>query len=117
MREKLPIPETDLCSVIGNILDNAVLACCDMTEGKRYIRLSVTLQNNENLYIVAVNSFNGRVRPLGSFYRSTRRQGNGIGLLSVAAIASNSGGTARFYHEGNEFFSDVMLRGNVNNQS
>ncbi|MBQ7506356.1 MAG: GHKL domain-containing protein [Lachnospiraceae bacterium] len=108
--EKIPVSESDLCSVIGNILDNAVLACRDMTEGDRYIRLSVTLQNNENLYIVAVNSFNGRVRPLGGFYRSTRSQGNGIGLLSVAAIASNTGGTARFYHEGNEFYSDVMMR-------
>ncbi|MBR3525087.1 MAG: sensor histidine kinase [Lachnospiraceae bacterium] len=102
--------EIELCTAIGNILDNAIRACGEMEEGqRRYIRLSLTLQNETNLYIVAVNSFNGKVRKRNGMYLSTRRRGSGIGLSSVRSIAVQHGGTARFYHEDGEFFSDVMI--------
>ena len=110
--ETVPISEIDLCASIGNILDNAISACCEIEEGSRYIRLSVTVQNQSNLYIVAVNSFNGKAKKIGNAYLSTHRKGYGIGLLSVASIAGSYGGTARFYDEGTEFFSDVMMQGN-----
>ena len=40
---------------------------------------------------------------------STRSGGSGLGLKSIASIAEKYGGIARFYHEGNEFCSDVMI--------
>ena len=108
--EGVEADEVELCTVIGNILDNAIRACREMEEGqKRYIRLSMTLQHDTNLYIIAVNSFSGRVKRWNGMYLSTRRRGTGIGLNSVHSIAAQHGGTARFYHEGGEFFSDVMI--------
>ena len=81
-----------------------------MEEGrKRYIRLSMTLQHDTNLYIVAVNSFGGKVKRRNGMYLSTRRRGSGLGLTSVHSIAAQHGGMARFYHEDGEFFSDVMM--------
>ncbi len=108
--EEVETDEVELCTVIGNILDNAIRACSEMEEGKkRYIRLSMTLQHKTNLYIVAVNSFGGRVKRRNGMYLSTRRRGSGIGLNSIHSIAAQHGGTARFYHEDGEFFSDVMM--------
>ena len=101
------ISDTDLCVTIGNILDNAMSACADAKE--RYIKLTVRFHNDSSLYIIAVNSFNGKVKQKGDRYLSTHRNGSGIGLSSVAAIAEKNGGTAHFHHEGNEFFSEVVM--------
>ena len=102
--------DIELCSVIGNILDNAINACREMEAGNyKYIRFSLSVQNRSNLYIVAVNSFNGRVRIRNGMYSSTKRRGGGIGLSSIQSVVLQRGGTARFYHEGTEFFSDVMM--------
>jgi len=49
------------------------------------------------------------VRQKGGRYLSTNRNGSGIGLSSVKTIAEKNGGTARFHHEGNEFFSEVVM--------
>ncbi len=106
--EDTGIKDTELCSVIGNVLDNAVTACCDITDGSRYIRLGVTIRGS-SLFIVAVNSFDGSPRMLGGRYLSTHRGGNGIGLSSISLIAENYGGNATFHHSGTEFYSDIVI--------
>ena len=105
--EDIKISNTDLCITIGNILDNAMTACTEAQE--RYIKLTVRVHNGSSLYIIAVNSFSGKVRQKGGRYLSTHRNGSGIGLSSVKTIAEKNGGTARFHHEGNEFFSEVVM--------
>lgn len=113
--EDICISNTDLCITIGNILDNAMTACVQAKE--RYIKLTVRVHNGSNLYIIAVNSFSGKVRQKGGCYLSTNRNGSGIGLSSVKAIAEKNGGTARFHHEGNEFFSEVVMNVTKNENS
>ncbi len=104
------IDDLDLCITVGNILDNAITACCQVSDENRYIKLTVKLLDGLNLCIIAVNSFNGKVRKKDDRYLSTNRKGSGIGLSSVTSVAEQNGGTAHFYHEGNEFFSEVMIK-------
>lgn len=108
--ENTGINDTDLCITVGNILDNAVTACCGMTDGERYIKMTIKVRNGSYLYIIVVNSFNGNVRQKDDRYLSTSRKGSGIGLSSVSNIAEQNGGTAHFYHKENEFFSEVMMK-------
>lgn len=105
--ETLPVSDVDICSMIGNILDNAVTAC-RKAEEKR-IQITVLPENAAQLYIVAVNSFNGVVKQEGEKYLSTVRKGSGIGLSSVASTAESYGGVARFSHKGTEFYSNVAI--------
>ena len=105
------IDDTDLCNVIGNLLENAIAACGDMPEEKRFINLYIeNPEKNEYLYITMSNSFNGKVRMAKERYLSTRHSGNGIGLSSIASIAENNGGSARFYHEGKVFNADIAMK-------
>ena len=97
--DELQVSDVDLCTIIGNILENAVRACAAVPEEKRNLALTVQVRNNHRLYIVATNAFDGTVR----------RQGSGIGLKSIQACAEKYGGTASFSHDGLEFHSDVML--------
>ena len=107
--EKLSLPDNDLCGILGNILENAVIACEDVPESSRFIDLSIKSEPEAALYIVATNSFNGEVKLKDGRYLSTHRHGSGIGLTSVISTAESYGGMARFTHDKNQFMSDVML--------
>lgn len=107
--ETLYIDSVDLCSIIGNILDNAIAACCEVPEEKRFIRLVVSEEQGSELYIAASNSFGGRLRQKKGRYLSTHKGGNGIGLISIAATAERCGGTADYSHSDGVFYSNVML--------
>ncbi|MBQ7583323.1 MAG: sensor histidine kinase [Lachnospiraceae bacterium] len=103
------LKETEICSILGNILENAINACREIESYKRFIRLTVTVVNDCFLCIAAVNSFNGKPHVRNGKYVSSRHAGSGIGLESITSIAASTGGSADFSHEGCEFFSNVML--------
>ncbi len=109
------LPETnhidsiDLCSVVGNILENAITACLDIPEENRFIHMVISEEQNSELYIAVSNSFSGKLRKKGDRYLSTHKGGNGIGLISIAATAERYGGTASFSHDDTVFYSDVLL--------
>ena len=94
-----PVSDVDLCTIIGNILENAIRACAAVPKERRKLTMTVQIRNGHRLYIVATNSFGG----------ANRRQGSGIGLKSVQACAEKYGGTVAFSHDENEYHSDVML--------
>ena len=106
--QKISVSDIDLCTIIGNILENAVAASLEIPVERRSLLLSGLVQNNR-LYIVATNSFSGLVRQRNSEYLSSRHTGSGIGLKSVCASAEKYHGKAVFSHNGQEFHSDVML--------
>jgi len=104
---ELPISDVDLCNMVGNILENAVIAC-QKTEEKM-IQLTILTEDQIQLYIVAVNTFDGIVRKRNEQYLSTNRNQDGIGLSSIASTAKSYGGIAQFSHEGNRFYSNVAI--------
>ena len=106
--QKLSVSDVDLCTIIGNILENAVAASLEIPAEKRSLLLSVLVQNNR-LYIVATNAFSGQVKERNGKYLSRRHSGSGIGLKSICASAEKYHGKATFSHSGEEFHSDVML--------
>ncbi len=106
--EELPVSDAEMCAVVGNILENAMYACMEIEPGKRYIDLTIRVENKALLYILAENSFNGVTDIDDGQYRTTR-SGGGIGLTSIQTVAASCGGTAKFSHEGNVFFSDIIM--------
>ena len=109
--ETISVSEPDMCSILGNLIENAFAGCATLGEGvRKYHCLSVEVKNNANLYIVSTNSFDGFVRMRGGNYESTKRKGSGIGIHSVKMVAEKYHGTAMFHHTESEFFADVMIR-------
>lgn len=109
------ISDSDLCNILGNILDNAIIACTEATPpipvSERFIDLYILSENNSTLYIVCANSFDGFTKKSSDgTYMSSHEHGSGIGLSSIRTTAENYNGTANFSHEGKEFYSEVMLR-------
>lgn len=109
--DNLSISEPDICSLLGNMIENAISGCMTLSDkNDRYHCLSITVKNNRNLYIVSTNSFNGVVRMKEEQYLSTKRRGNGIGIHSMKIISEKYNGIAKFYHFENEFYADIMIQ-------
>lgn len=104
--DSLPLPDVDLCSMVGNILENAINSCLKVED--RVIRFSILIED-EQLYLVATNSFDGKPRQKAGRYVSTFHAGDALGLRSVSAVAESYGGFALFSHEGKRFLSSVAI--------
>lgn len=113
-RIALPDPpgysELDLAALFGNLLENGIAGCCRAPEGRRYFYVTSQVRRDGALYIVSTNSFDGTVLKGREGYLSTRHAGPGLGLASIRAVAEKYGGSARFSHNGTEFFVDVVLQ-------
>ena len=89
--EKLPIPETDFCVLIGNLLENALEACKAQVSDP-FIRVLIQ-QNQMSSITVAVDN-SSFYRPVwdGQKLLSSKHPGNGIGTESVRYIAKRCKG-------------------------
>ena len=100
------VPESDLCVIIGNLLENAVAACRDAKEP--FIRMCSRFSNGV-LTITMDNSFSYvTMTPDHGFLSS--KPGGGIGLSSIRSIAEKHHGTCRFEVKDKVFYSSVYLR-------
>ena len=107
--DELDISVSDLCSILGNLIENAIDGCKTAEEGERYCYLSVVAEQHA-IYIVSTNSFSGELRPSGTAFHSTKHRGLGTGIPSMRAMAEKYGGTADFRSDGKEFQADIMIR-------
>lgn len=114
IENNVTISDIDLCSVIGNILDNAIHGCMTVEENKRHINVSADTETNGDIYIVATNSFDGTVKKINDKYISTKKNGNGIGLESIKATVKKYNGYVNFYNDKQNFYIDIMLKQNTN---
>lgn len=108
--EPLTISELDLCSLLGNLLENAIAGCGTDLKQRRYFSLSIVPENTNSLYIVSTNSFNGTVKKNHKGYLSTKRSGEGMGLFSIETIAKKYHGSTQISNSDKEFFVNVMLK-------
>ena len=107
MEAQAVIPEPELCVLLGNLLENALDAASEIEEG--FIRVNARQVGESMLYITVDNS--SRRGPLieNGRFRSRKRDGYGIGIDSVRAIADRFHGDARFFWQDNIFYASIML--------
>ena len=106
----LPVPDTDLCSVLSNLLENAMEASLRTAPEKRKVQVSARLRSGNMLLLSVENSYDGEVRENNGVFLSSKRPGEGIGLQAVRHIAEKSGGYCRFHYGDGVFTANVMLR-------
>ena len=101
--------ESDLCVVVGNLMENAVEACVRMESGRRFIHVGSELQYGI-LTITVDNSFAGAVQKRDGAFLSSKREGEGMGISSVAMVAKRHDGNARFVSKDRVFQASVYLK-------
>ena len=103
------ILDVDLCSIFGNILENAIDGCCTVDDGKRYFNLTSEVKG-DCLYIVSTNNYGKPLKMDDEGYSSTKHQGKGIGLHSMKSITEVYDGIFDAGNNDGEFFVDIMLK-------
>ena len=91
--DPMPLTDVELCTVLGNLLDNAVEACSRQTKGKR--RILAVGEIRGNMYFLKIeNTYDGLILPEEKTFRSRKGTAadHGIGLSSVRRILENHGG-------------------------
>lgn len=104
----LSIPETELCVILSNGLDNAITAASQVDD-PQFKNVRVNLQTHKgNLLILIENSFKGKVNMEGGIPQSSR-EGHGLGVKSMAMIAEKNNGYCDFEAEGEIFTMRLVL--------
>lgn len=106
--EELKIRDTDLCIVIGNLLENAIEAS-EKEENKR-IKLRIN-RSNEYICMLVSNLYNGEIKKGHSGYYSRKREfkDTGIGLSSVSAVVEKYDGRMEIDHTNGELNVFIMM--------
>lgn len=108
-----PIPSTvlsdsELATLLGNLLENAYTAAAHALPGNRSITVRLAVHGNM-LVITIDNGFDGNVNKKRDHYLSTKVSHTGYGLRSIRHICDTHGGNCSFSHDTDCFHSSAVI--------
>ena len=108
--KKFKISETELCVIIGNMLDNSIEACINLANrGSRFIKIEIGTHKSM-LYISVTNSADGSAKKIGKRFISTKDSPeHGFGLLSIDKIVAKYDGYVNRQNDAGVFTTEIML--------
>ena len=106
------ISEFDLCSILGNLMDNAIEAVEELPAENRFVELTIKKQK-EMMYLSCENPYSGeRKQERGQFLTTkTDSVRHGIGLASIRQISKKYRGYINIQTENHIFLVQVLLNG------
>ncbi|WP_100488818.1 sensor histidine kinase [Sporolactobacillus pectinivorans] len=105
----LSVNEYDLCSIIGNLLDNAMEGCEKVTQIEdRFIRIYIGVFKGQ-LYISVTNSAGEMKKIRAGNYLTTKGNGHGFGLKRIDTLVKKYHGYLNRQNEPGVFATEVML--------
>ncbi|MGN0794951.1 MAG: sensor histidine kinase [Aristaeellaceae bacterium] len=110
---ELPFPEEEMCSLLTNLLDNAIEAASSSGAEKPTVFLRIR-PHQDYLFIKLINSVNDRFTPQRRLsLRTTKddRELHGYGTRIIKRIVENHNGSIKYSmdEESRSFVTDVML--------
>lgn len=105
---ELFVNDIDLCTILGNVLDNAIESCEKLSEQERFIRVYLALQK-EQLYISIQNASVQEINFEQKNYISTKRGNHGLGMKRVAAVVNKWEGYFHLSQEPGVFATEIMI--------
>ena len=106
----LGISELELCSIIGNLFDNAIEASMKLPESERLIRVYMEVKEAEQLYISFTNfTASKKLEKRLGRYVSTKGRDHGLGLERIDTIVSRLGGYVSRNSEEGAFTTEILI--------
>lgn len=101
------LTDVELCSILGNLLDNAMEACEKLPIDARFIRVYIDKFKGQ-FYLSVQNSSPAVVRDKGIFH-TTKAGTHGFGLFRIDRIAKKYGGYVNRQYEEGVFATELLL--------
>lgn len=112
---KMPVDDVSICSLLGNILDNAIESCERVSSPKER-HISLTMRPFNNMLLISVtNSSIGEYKfsKSGNFLTTKENKGDssyhGIGMKQICKIVKENNGFIRFSPESSSFTLEIMI--------
>jgi len=103
------ISDYDLCSVFGNIIDNALEAVMPLEHNRR---ITVAIEKQlDMLYIRCTNPFSGELRARGERLLTSKSDAtlHGYGISRVREIAAKHGGEVKITSDNGVFSIEILM--------
>ena len=104
---KIPLSDTELCSVVSNGLENALRAAAQSELSEKWVKLYCEVKQNK-LLIQIRNSYTGEV-VIHNGLPVASRDGHGYGCRSIQTIVQRNGGHCSFVAEAGVFTLRLIL--------
>lgn len=103
------VPDHELCSLFGNLLDNCVEACERLPQEKRWAKLKVNRQM-EMVCIFCENPYDEIKKEGGKLVtQKADSKNHGLGIRQMERIVKKHGGTMEIETENNVFSVSILL--------
>lgn len=108
------VPDVSLCTILGNLLDNAMEACLRIPEpDERFLRVYIAPMKGQ-LYVNVTNSAPGRAKTENGRYLSAKagrdsHARHGFGLSQIDRAAKLCGGYVNRQQDEGVFSTEIML--------
>ena len=106
----LTVSDSDLMVLLGNLVENAVEACCSQRDGERIIRICGKCSGSDLLFTIDNTYDNPIKKNQSGVYMSSKHSGEGIGLESARSIAKRLGGYLEVAQEDGYFCVSIVIR-------
>ncbi len=110
LESTLSIPDTDLCIVVGNVLENALLATEKCAVLNKEIQMKLDTKGAYFL-MTCQNPHQEKLKKKGILYISTKRRGNqtGLGLTNVTRLVEKYEGQFKINADAQSFEVTLMM--------
>ena len=106
----LPLPDSDLCVLLSNALENALHAGQRQREaGKPAVVETTAYQKDGRLFLQIANSCSFPVQFCAEGIPTTSQPGHGLGVRSICAIVEQYGGMYSFSQQQDQFVLRISL--------
>ena len=111
----ITLSDVEWCSLLGNLLENALEACARQQEGAKEAAIATDINGN-TFYLKIENTYDGQYRRQSGHFLSRKTEGVrlGVGLESVTDVVTKHGGSVHFYPEEAIFSVGITLPINTN---
>ena len=99
--------DVELCSILGNLIDNAMEACEKLSCDQRFIR--VYIDEFKGQFYLSVQNSSPTVKRDRGIYRTTKAGSHGFGLFRIDRIAKKYGGYVNRQYEEGIFATELLV--------